>query len=238
MATKPQSNFGPASNATSTPSTFNKMMGVGASSAAVSNALNQRAGRGSRGGRGRPMSAAQKQDFNNKVTFAKDFTTEFGKNLGSTALEMGKSIARSPFRVASSLAELPKVYKSGGAKTSDPYNIPGLGQIKTYARDAQDKIKAGDGSKLTTASTMLGVGGQSMLDVATLGSAAQGVKKFFVKGDGTTSQASNVMRKFAPKTAAKFDQLTYRPYRGAPMGWQLRAADKMHLPFWKMDPNL
>lgn len=234
MATKSQGNF-QSSTATSTPSGYNSMMKIGPSSAAAANALNQRTGRGRRGG---GLSSAQKSNFDSKVQFGKDFATAFGKNLGTAALETGKSIARSPFRVASSLAEIPKVYKSGGSKTSDPYNIPGLGQIKTYAREAQDKIKEGDGSKLTTAATILGVGGQSMLDVAALGSAAQGAKKFFVKGDGSTSQATNVMRKFAPKTAAKFDQLTYRPYRGAPMGWQLRAQKSLNLPFWKMNPNL
>lgn len=236
MANKSQSSLPSSSNATSSPS-YNPMMNIYSSSAAVSNALNQRAGRGGRG-RGRGMSTAQRQNLNNKVTFAKDFGTAFGKNLGSTALEMGKSVARSPFRVASSLAELPKVYKSGGAKTSDPYNIPGLGQIKTYAREAQDKIKAGDGSKLTTASTILGTGGQAMLDTAALGGLAQGAYNQVINPKGNTTALSNTIRKVSPSAGAKWDQLTYRMYKGAPQGWQVRLVDKFNLPFWKINPNL
>lgn len=227
--------------ATSTTPFFNKMQGVGALSASAANALESRAGgRGPRGrGRISPAQAAKnRESLNSKLTFAKDFGNEFGKNLGKVALDTGKSIVKSPFRVASSLAEIPKVVRSGGARTSDPYNLPFLGEVKTYARDAQDRIKAGDGSKMKTAETILGVGGQAILDTAALGSAAQHVKNYFIDPQGKTAQGTALLNKISPKMGAKFDQLTYRPYRGAPMGWQIRAAEKFHLPFWQMNPNL
>lgn len=222
---------------TSTPGFFNKMQGVSSASAAAANALNQRTGRGGR--RQSPSQiAANKQNLNNKLTFAKDFGTAFGQNLGKAVLDTGKSVLKSPFRVASSIAEIPKVVKSGGSKTSDPYNLPFLGEVKTYARDARDRINAGDGSKMKTVETILGVGGQAMLDTAALGSAAKGAKDFVFGKNGQTSQATNLLRKVAPNKAAKWDQMIYRPYKGSPMGWQLKAAQKFNLPFWKMDPNL
>ncbi len=125
-----------------------------------------------------------------KLKFAGDFASAFNKNIGNMALESGKSLARSPFRVATSLAEAPLAFATGGKSTLNPYNIPGLGQIKTYSREARDKINAGDGGGLTTAATILGTGGQAILDTATLGSIAQGVKNKFFSKTATTQAAS------------------------------------------------
>lgn len=150
---------------------------------------------------GHVTKALAKQALNNpKTRFAKDFTVEFGKNLGKTGVEIGKSVLKAPLRVATSLAEIPTVLKSGGSKTFKPYNVPFLGEVKTYSREAQDKIKAGDGSKMTTAATILGTGGQAILDTAALGSAAKGLKGALSKlksGAGKTAASA------ATKTASK-----------------------------------
>lgn len=124
------------------------------------------------------------QKMTGGLNFAKNFGQALGQNLGKTALNVGKSVLASPIRVGASLAEAPMNIASGGQKTFKPFNVPLLGQVKTYARDAQDRINQGDGSKLTTASTILGVGGQSILDTAALGSAAQSAKNFFGKNTG------------------------------------------------------
>ncbi len=137
-----------------------------------------------------------------KTQFARDFTVAFGKNLGKTGLEIGKSIVKAPIRVGASLAEIPKVVKSGGSKTSDPFKLPLLGEVKTYSREAQDKIKAGDGSKTTTAATILGTGGSAILDTVATGSAAKGIKHLISKA-GSKAGATNVAAKtVTPKTTA------------------------------------
>lgn len=113
-----------------------------------------------------------KQDVQKKFNFAKDFGNAFGENLYKTGIETGKSVLRSPLRVATSLAEIPRTIGSKGAKTFNPYKVPGLGEIKTYSREAKDRIKGGE----STAGTILGVGGQAILDTAAMGSVAKGLK--------------------------------------------------------------
>ncbi len=152
-----------------------------------------------------------------------------GKKLGSTALEVGKSVLASPIRVGSSILEAPRVYRGG--KPFKPFKVPGLGEVKTYAREASDKVSAGSGSKSEIAEAIIGTGSKAILDTAAIGSVANQV---FNPG-GKTTALTNAIKKVSPKTAAKWDQLTYRPYRGAPQGWQLKMSEKLKLPFWKMN---
>lgn len=193
---------------------YNPMQKTSALSANVSSAFGPRSMRSSKQG-----------NINKQI--ALDTARGVGKTIGKTALGVGKSILSSPIRVASSLAEAPRVYR--GKEPFKPFNVPGLGQVKTYSREAADRINAGDGSNLNTLATILGVGGQAILDTAALGGAAN---QIFNPSGRTTALARGV-RKISPNLGSKIDQLTYRPFGpGSPQGWQLRASKALNLPFW------
>lgn len=58
-----------------------------------------------------------------------------------------------------------------------------------------------------------------------------------VSVSGTTSKFSNFVSKISSKAGAKLDQLTYRPFKGAPRGYQARLAKKFPKLFkrWRID---
>jgi len=63
------------------------------------------------------------------------------------------------------------------------------------------------------------------------------VKSFLIEEDGTTSDFSRIMHRSGNgRFASWFDKMTYRPYRGAPRGWQIRLGEKYPgvFPQWRL----
>lgn len=51
---------------------------------------------------------------------------------------------------------------------------------------------------------------------------------------GTTSTFSRGLYKISPKFGAWYDHMTYRPFKGAPRGWQIRAGYKFNIKHWQV----
>lgn len=63
------------------------------------------------------------------------------------------------------------------------------------------------------------------------------LSEWLIKQDGTTSGFSNFAREAgAERFASWFDRMTYRPFRGAPRGWQIRLSQRYPqvFPWWKL----
>lgn len=57
---------------------------------------------------------------------------------------------------------------------------------------------------------------------------------FWVLGDGTTSGFSRSLYKFSPSASAWYDHMTYRPFKGSPRGWQIRAGKRFGIKRWQV----
>lgn len=51
---------------------------------------------------------------------------------------------------------------------------------------------------------------------------------------GTTTGFTRVLSRFSRPAAAFYDHMTYRPFKGAPRGWQLRAGKALGIKKWSM----
>lgn len=57
---------------------------------------------------------------------------------------------------------------------------------------------------------------------------------FWVIGDGTTSGFSRQLHKISGSAGAWYDHMTYRPFKGAPRGWQIRAGQRFGIKKWQV----
>lgn len=100
---------------------------------------------------------------------AKATAKEFGKNT-KKGLDVWKNtaqnLAKVPIRVGASLADVPRTVM--GQDPLKPFNVPGLGMVKTHARNAVDRA----GSMGARASA-LRAGSEAILDVASMGAISQ-----------------------------------------------------------------
>lgn len=55
-----------------------------------------------------------------------------------------------------------------------------------------------------------------------------------VKVSGTTSKFSSLVRNISPRLGAAIDRLTYRPFKGAPRGWQIRVGKAFGIKKWSI----
>ena len=105
---------------------------------------------------------------------------EYYKSQLSKAKEVGKEMVKetvkAPFRIAKSLYYVPPSMKQGlqGTYQGEPeWKIPLLGNITSYQEGAlkrkEDLMKQGFDEKTATVATILGVGGESMIDIAMVG---------------------------------------------------------------------
>jgi hypothetical protein len=111
-------------------------------------------------------------------TTANEFVnnTKAGIGYGIAGLQ---GVAKTPIKIGASLADLPSIVQ--GKNPAQPFNVPGLGSVSTYARDAVDG-SAKDGY----VASALKAGSQGILDTALLG----GVTQAAVKGLRPAAEAA------------------------------------------------
>ncbi len=101
-----------------------------------------------------------------------------------------QGIAKIPFRLGASLAEIPRDLASPftGNVPFQPFNVPGLGKIKTYGRESVDLAQSGGSTPLFVAAGIakgVGMGAGDLATVGGLGQLATGDKatSLFTKGN-------------------------------------------------------
>lgn len=120
-------------------------------------------------------------------TVSNNFASDSLKGLGY-GIQGAQAVAATPIRVGASLADLPGV--AAGKEPAKPFNVPGIGQVSTYAREAVDKQN--DPNSVFSGKPILSAvsaGSHGILDTATLGLAAQGLKGSAASGPQPTKPA-------------------------------------------------
>lgn len=115
----------------------------------------------------------------------------FLSELPQQALNVGKEIAKVPFRIGASVVDVPRV--AVGKEPLRRFNVPGLGETESYQRTGSD-IAASDDSPSMKFARFLGLGSEAVLDIAGAGlakPAASTVKKG--AGEFTESVVSPVL---------------------------------------------
>lgn len=56
----------------------------------------------------------------------------------------------------------------------------------------------------------------------------------YIKGATHARLFYGILKKISPKLTAEIDHLTYRPFKGAPTGWQLRLGKKLGIKKWEI----
>jgi len=127
------------------------------------------------------------------LTTAYYFPFEFGKELVGTAIDIGKGLVTAPIKVTKSLIELPEVIKSRGKKVPEKtWRFPVLGEITSYYQDVKRKLDDYEKMGLTphqaAAATILGTGGEAILDTVFVGSLIESGAKALAKRGATAAE--------------------------------------------------
>jgi hypothetical protein len=107
------------------------------------------------------------------------------KKVGEFGVDLAKEVVKTPLRAGASVVDTGRVFAS--EEPMQPFNVPGLGEVKSAQRNAVDRIEGGE----STTGAILGAGGEAILDVlATVGvtkAVFDGLKKSF--GNKVTTEA-------------------------------------------------
>ena len=94
------------------------------------------------------------------------FPRELGKDLFATSVEIAKSLIKAPFKITKTFAYHPLYYR----QKEPEWKVPGLGEITSYAQDTEKRLKElqdqGMDDRTAAIATILGVGGEAILDVS------------------------------------------------------------------------
>lgn len=151
------------------------------------------------------------------------------RKAGGVAKDVGRSLLTGPIRVGASLVELPHDIRTQQAWP--PFNVPFIGPVSTYQREAVDRSNQLGNTRLGTAAGIVSAGSKAILDTALLGGAANQI----FNPAGRTTALSKAVSKVSPNAGSWLDRMTYRPFGpGSPQGWQLRLSQALNLPFWGM----
>jgi hypothetical protein len=98
------------------------------------------------------------------------FPRELGKDLFATSVEIAKSLIKAPFKITKTFAYHPLYYR----QKEPEWKVPGLGEITSYAQDTEKRLKElqdqGMDDRTAAIATILGVGGEAILDVSIVAS--------------------------------------------------------------------
>ncbi len=98
------------------------------------------------------------------------FPRELGKDLFATSVEIAKSLIKAPFKITKTFAYHPLYYR----QKEPEWKVPGLGEITSYAQDTEKRLKElqdqGMDDRTSAIATILGVGGEAILDVSIVAS--------------------------------------------------------------------